>query len=159
MSKLELLIIHCSASREGKELTSADIRREHTSAPPAGRGWNQVGYSDIIHQDGRVENLVPYDGDDIVQPREITNGAVGLNSKSRHVCYIGGLTADGKKSKDTRTPEQANALKNYVYDFLQHHPSAKVLGHNQVAVKDCPCFDVPSWLISIGVNKLNIYSK
>jgi N-acetylmuramoyl-L-alanine amidase len=159
MAKLEYLVIHCTATREGKKITAGDIRRMHTSKPPVGRGWAQVGYADIIHQDGTVENLVPYDDDDIVQPREITNGAIGLNGKARHVSYIGGITSDGKRSKDTRTSEQANALKNYVYDFIAKYPSVKVLGHNQVAAKACPCFDVPSWLISIGINKSNIYSK
>jgi N-acetylmuramoyl-L-alanine amidase len=157
MGKLTILVIHCTASKKGKELTAADIRREHCSPPPAGRGWHQVGYADIIHQDGRLENLVPYDGDDIIQPREITNGVEGFNSEARHVAYIGGLN-EHMKPEDTRTSEQANALKNYVYDFLHVHPRAKVGGHRQFNKnKECPCFDVPSWLMSIGINKSNIY--
>lgn len=158
MAKLELLLIHCTASVEGKELTAADIRREHTSPPPKGRGWGQVGYSDLLHLDGRIENLVPYDNDDIVQPREITNGSVGINGKTRHISYVGGLDIK-LKPKDTRTVGQLTALKNYVYDFLVKHPTAKVAGHNQFAAKACPCFDVPKWLESISVNKSNIYMK
>lgn len=158
MQKLKYLVIHCTATVEGKELTAADIKRMHTSPAPKGRGWKQVGYSDLCHQDGCIENLVPYDDDDIVQPREITNGAVGLNGVARHISYVGGL--DPKlKPKDTRTDAQKIALKNYVYDFLIKYPSAKVLGHNQVAAKACPCFDVPDWLAEIGVNKSNIYNK
>lgn len=158
MKKLELGIIHCTATIEGKEFTGKDIRKMHTSPPPAGRGWGQVGYSDIIHLDGTKENLVHYDDDGIVQPREITNGAMGLNQRARHISYIGGLDKN-LKPKDTRTAEQINTLKNWVYDLIAKNPTVKIGGHNQFAAKACPCFDVPKWLISIGVNKSNIYLK
>ena len=156
MKKLAYLVLHCTATPEGREITAAMIRKMHCSPPPIGRGWKQVGYSDIIHLDGTIENLVPYDGDDFVQPREITNGALGLNGQSRHVVYAGGC--DSKmKAEDTRTEEQTTALKNYVYDMIEKYPQIKVLGHNQVQNKACPSFDVPEWLISIGVNKNNLY--
>ena len=64
--KLTYLIIHCTATPEGREVTSDEIRKWHTSPPPKGRGWKQVGYSDMIHLDGTLENLVPYNNDDIV---------------------------------------------------------------------------------------------
>jgi N-acetylmuramoyl-L-alanine amidase len=156
MNKLKYLMIHCTASQEGKALTADDIRREHTSPPPAGRGWKQVGYADTVLLDGKIVNLVPYDQNDTIEPREITNGSAGMNSETRHISYVGGI--DKKlKPKDTRTEAQKTALEKYVYDFLAKHPTAKVLGHNQVAQKACPSFDVPKWLIEIGINKGNIY--
>lgn len=158
MSKLTYLCIHCTATQEGKELTTGDIVKMHTSPPPKGRGWKQVGYSDMIHLSGVVSNLVPYNEDDIVQPREITNGALGINGLTRHVVYVGGLDHD-LKPKDTRTNGQLLALRNYVFHVLSAHPNIKILGHNQVAAKACPSFDVPTWLKAIGVNDLNIYKK
>ncbi|MFN9111906.1 MAG: N-acetylmuramoyl-L-alanine amidase [Bacteroidota bacterium] len=157
MKQLELLIIHCTSTPEGRPHTGADIRAWHTSAPPKGRGWKQVGYSDLIHLRGTVENLVPYDGDNIVQPREVTNGAVGTNQKARHVCYVGGMSKDRKKAKDTRTLEQLEAMKAYVLKMIAKHPQIKVAGHNQFAVKACPSFDVRAWARSIGVKDENIY--
>lgn len=159
MKKLSYLIIHCTATQEGKELTAEDIKRMHTSPPPKGRGWKQVGYSDMIHLTGEVTNLVPYDGDNIVQPREITNGALGLNGVSRHVVYVGGVERDGKTAKDTRTEKQLLALKNYVLQTIANHPDIEILGHNQVENKACPCFNVPVWLKTIGVNEKNISKK
>lgn len=156
MKKLQYLMIHCTATPEGKDLTGADIKRMHQTPPPNGRGWKVPGYSDVIRLDGRIENLVPYDQDDQVQPREITNGAVGMNAVTRHVSYIGGVDSKGAP-KNTMTDAQETALKNYVYDFLVKYPTAKVLGHNQVATKACPSFNVPKWLISINVQKSNIY--
>ena len=57
MGKLKYLVLHCTATPEGREVTADEIRRWHTSAPPVGRGWKQVGYTDMIHLDGRVERL------------------------------------------------------------------------------------------------------
>jgi len=161
MSKpLTYLVIHCTATPEGRDVTSDEIRRWHTSPPPKGRGWKQVGYADMIHLDGRVENLVPYNDDDIVDVWEITNGASGINSISRHVVYVGGVDAnDVKKARDTRTWLQELAMIKYVKETIARHPNIKVAGHNQFAKKACPSFDVPKWLSAIGIPKKNIYIK
>jgi len=161
MSKpLSYLIIHCTATPEGREVSADEIRRWHTSPKPKGRGWKQVGYSDIIHLDGTVENLVPYNDDDIVDSWEITNGASGINSISRHVVYAGGVSADDvKKAKDTRTWLQELAMITYVKETIARHPNIKVAGHNQFAQKACPSFNVPVWLMAIGVSDKNIYIK
>jgi len=158
-NKLKYLVIHCTATQEGRELTADDIRKMHTSPPPKGRGWKQVGYSDMIHLSGIVSNLVPYNDDDVVQPREVTNGALGLNGVARHVVYVGGVEKDGKTPKDTRTSKQLLALRNYVHHVISAHPHIEILGHNEVAAKACPCFSVPVWLKTIGVEDKNIYKK
>ena len=59
MAKLKYLVLHCTATPEGREVTADDIRRWHTAPVAAGgRGWRQVGYTDLIHLDGTVERLV-----------------------------------------------------------------------------------------------------
>lgn len=157
--KIKYLIIHCTATPEGKEVSAADIRRWHLSPPPAGRGWHQVGYTDLIHLDGKVERLVNNNEDANVDSWEITNGATGQNSFSRHIVYAGGLAKDGKAPKDSRTMAQKEALKKYVFDIINKYPWIQIAGHNQFAAKACPSFDVPLWLRSIGVPQKNIYSK
>lgn len=154
MAKLLYLVLHCTATPEGREVTAADIRRWHTSpVSKGGRGWKQVGYTDIIHLDGSVERLVGNNEDANVDPWEITNGAKGYNSVSRHVVYAGGCTQDGKTPKDTRTPAQLKAMKAYVKDFHKRFPSVRIIGHNEVAAKACPSFDVQKWLKSIGITQ------
>lgn len=98
MSKpLQYLVIHCTATREGREVKSSEIRHWHTDpVSKGGRGWKQVGYTDMIHLDGKVERLVKNNEDALVDPWEITNGAVGYNAISRHVVYVGGLAVDGQ---------------------------------------------------------------
>lgn len=156
--KLIYLVIHCTATPEGRKVTSDDIRSWHLSPAPKGRGWKQVGYSDMIHLDGTIENLVKYNNDNIVDAWEITNGATGINAKSRHVVYVGGTDKSGK-TKDTRTQEQLKTLEDYVRKTIKYYPNILIAGHNQFTTKDCPSFNTVEWLKSIGVSEKNIYKK
>ncbi|WP_165043732.1 N-acetylmuramoyl-L-alanine amidase [Dysgonomonas sp. ZJ709] len=146
MSKnLQYLVIHCTDTPAGRKVSADDIKRWHTSPAPIGNGWSQVGYTDMIHLDGEVERLVDNNEDNTVDPWEITNGAKGINSVSRHIVYVGG------KGGDTRTDAQKKALEDYVKDFHKRFPPVKIIGHNEVAAKACPSFDVQKWLKSIGL--------
>lgn len=190
-NKIKYLVLHCTATRAGQNISSDQIRQWHlgpcknadgtvrymgkdyaaiSGLPPekiggisiyklAGRGWRQVGYSDMIHLDGRIENLVPYNNDDIVDPWEITNGQPGINSMSRHVVYVGGLSADGTQPEDTRTEMQRAVLLGYVKKTIELYPSIKVAGHNQFEKKACPSFSVVQWALAMGIDRKNIYDK
>lgn len=156
---LSLYVIHCAATKANNRLTGADVRKWHTDpVSKGGRGWAVPGYSMVIRTDGTIDSLVAFNEDQWVQYNEITNGAVGFNGVSRHVCYIGGLD-DNMKPKDTRTPQQKQVLKDMVLRAIERHPDIKVLGHYQLQPHKpyCPGFDVPAWLRSIGVKDHNIY--
>lgn len=157
--KLKYLVIHCTATPEGREVSAAEIRDWHTSAPPRGRGWRQVGYSDMIHLTGALTNLVPYNDDDTVDAWEVTNGVKGINGVARHVVYSGGKDRENRFAKDTRTQAQQLAMANYVKQTIAAHPNILVSGHCQFDAGKpyCPGFDVPKWLAAIGVNSKNIY--
>ncbi|WP_108822009.1 N-acetylmuramoyl-L-alanine amidase [Dysgonomonas sp. Marseille-P4361] len=152
-NKLQYLVIHCTATPQGREVTADEIRRWHTSPPPAGRGWRQVGYRRLIHLDGSVSELVANNDDNIVDPWEITNGVAGKNSISQHWVYAGGVALDGKTPKDTRTQAQKDTLETLVKDFNRRFPTVKIVGHNHFAAKACPSFDVQAWLKQIGINQ------
>lgn len=158
MSKLKYLVLHCTATPEGREVSKADIEQWHL----VGRAWSRVGYRDLIQLDGTLVNLHKFDQDDQIDNWEITNGASGFNSFSAHVVYAGGCTATKPKwlkyypAKDTRTPAQLETLELYVKFMIKRHPHIKVIGHNQIAKKACPSFDVPKWLTSICINPNNI---
>ena len=133
MAKLKYLVIHCTATPEGREVSSADIRKWHTSpVSQGGRGWKQVGYTDLFHLQGGVERLVNNNEDAQVDPWEVTNG---------------------KTPKDTRTGCQKKALEKYVKDFHRRFPDVRIVGHNELAAKACPSFDVQKWLKEIGINQ------
>ena len=158
MKKLKYLVIHCTATPEGREVTREDIEQWHLKE----RGWSRVGYSDMIHLDGSLENLVPFDQDNEVDHWEITNGARGYNSLSRHVVYVGGSASEkppGMKyypMKDTRNQKQKDALITYVRYMILRHPDIKVIGHNQISNKACPSFDVAQWLKTYCIPEKNI---
>lgn len=154
MAKLKYLVLHCTATPEGREVSSDEIRAWHTNpVSKGGRGWQQVGYTDLIHLDGEVERLVDNNEDANVDPWEITNGAKGYNSVSRHIVYAGGLASDGKTAKDTRTKAQKQAMETYVKYFHKRFPKVRIIGHREVVAKACPSFDVQAWLKSIGINQ------
>ena len=155
MAQIQYLVIHCTATPEGREVSAAEIRRWHTApVSQGGRGWKQVGYTDMVHLDGRVERLVNNNEDAQVDLWEVTNGAKGYNSMSRHIVYVGGCDKEGKP-KDTRTEAQREALKRYVEDFHARFPQVKIVGHHELNPgKACPSFDVPTWLRSIGIRQV-----
>ena len=154
MASMKYLVLHCIATPEGREVTSGEIRHWHTDpVKKGGRGWKQVGYTDMIHLDGRVERLVRNNEDAEVDPWEVTNGAKGYNTVSRHVVYVGGVSKDGKTAKDTRTEAQLKAMTAYVRDFHERFPQIRIVGHGELpgVKKACPSFDVAAWLRSIGI--------
>lgn len=138
INKVDKIIIHCSATREGAEFTAADIRRWHKA-----QGWQDIGYHYVIRIDGTIEAGRP----------EHMQGAhcKGHNKSSIGVCYIGGIASDGKTAKDTRTEAQKASLLKLVRELKMRYPSATVHGHNEFAAKACPSFDVRKWLAENGL--------
>ncbi len=149
-NELKYLVIHCTATPEHREVKASELREWHTAKPPKGNGWRQVGYTDMLHLSGAWERLTDNNEDGKVDPWEVTNGVAGHNGVSRHIVYVGGLDKQGKP-KDTRTAAQRASLATYVKDFHKKHPTVRIVGHGELAKKDCPCFDVQGWLKSIGI--------
>ena len=137
MRKIDEIIIHCTASKEGQGLHAADIDRMHRA-----NGWNGIGYHYVITLDGKVEKGR---ADDVTGAH-----TVGHNTRSIGVVYVGGLDRNGK-AKDTRTFEQEQALYSLCCELVARHPGARLSGHNQWANKACPCFDVPEWAAFRGL--------
>lgn len=155
MSKpMKYLVIHCTATPEGRDVTGKEIRHWHTApVSKGGRGWRQVGYTDLFRLDGTVERLVDNNEDAQVDNWEVTNGAAGFNSVSRHIVYAGGCDKQ-MKPKDTRTKAQREAMKKYVVDFHRRFPQIRIVGHCELNPKKaCPSFDVQKWLKEIGIKQ------
>ena len=153
MAKIEFLIIHCTATPEGREVSKRDLIQWHKVE----NGWDRLGYSDIIHLDGGLESLTDWNQDEVITNQEMTWGVRGKNSVARHVVYSGGVERGNIRPKDTRTDQQKVSLEAYVKFHILRYPLIKVAGHNQFASKACPSFDVPIWLKSIGVRDENIF--
>lgn len=127
MRNIEHIIIHCSATPEGRNVTTEEIRDWHLD-----RGWSDIGYHFVVELDGSV-----MDGRSVE-----TSGAhaKGYNSNSIGVCYVGGTDGEGQ-AKDTRTNEQIVALYELLVDLKSDYPDATIIGHRDVSDKECPSFD------------------
>lgn len=134
MRKITKIIIHCSATPEGKDFTVQQIRQWHTTPKPKGNGWRDIGYHFVIYRDGSVHPGRPVE--------QIGAHTSGHNANSIGVCYIGGCATDGKTPKDTRTQAQRAALVRLVRELRSQFSGATVHGHNEFAAKACPSFNV-----------------
>ncbi|MGM9675841.1 MAG: N-acetylmuramoyl-L-alanine amidase [Bacteroidaceae bacterium] len=126
MRTITEIIIHCSATPEGRDFTVAHIDRWHRQ-----RGWSGIGYHYVVRPDGTVQEGRPL--------ARAGAHCQGHNAHSIGICYIGGLDARGRP-KDTRTPAQKQALRGLVDRLLRQFPGATVHAHNEYAPKACPCF-------------------
>lgn len=126
---IDEIFIHCAATPEGKDFTVADIRAWHKA-----RGFSDVGYHYIVYRDGRIMLGRPIG--------QVGAHASGHNTGTIGIAYIGGVSADGKTAKDTRTPEQRASLLWLTQQLATKHKVNRVRGHNEVAAKACPSFEV-----------------
>jgi N-acetylmuramoyl-L-alanine amidase len=128
MRKITKIILHSSATPEGREVTVEDIDRWHKE-----RGWSGIGYHYVIDLKGNVHEGRPIE----------RSGAhcKGHNKHSIGVCYIGGVN-QAMKAKDTRTAFQKPAMHNFLMELMAAHEGATLHGHNEFSNKACPSFDV-----------------
>lgn len=148
MNKPEMIVVHCSATREGANFKADDIDKWHRN-----RGFRKIGYHYVIDLDGTIER-----GRD---ENEEGAHATGYNDRSIGICYVGGVEKDGRTAKDTRTPEQKKAMKMLIEDLCARYeragtPIKYVVGHRDLSVdlngdgeiesneymKECPSFNV-----------------
>lgn len=153
MRSISKIIIHCSATPEGKNFSVSEIRRWHLQ-----RGFADIGYHFVIYLDGSVH---------VGRPLQKSGAhCKGQNKNSIGICYVGGLASDGKTPKDTRTDTQKASLVKLITELRQQFPNASVHGHREFtcqrgkyeagfnisecsrectacefASKACPCFD------------------
>lgn len=120
------IIIHCSATEEGRDFTARDIDGWHRA-----RGFRCIGYHWVVRLDGTLERGRG--------EREAGAHCAGQNNRSIGICYIGGLR--GGKPADTRTAAQRATLSSLVEELRRRYPGATVHGHREFAAKACPCFD------------------
>lgn len=128
MRRITEIIIHCSATPEGKDYTVVDIDSWHRT-----RGFNGIGYHYVIYRDGSVHQGRTLD--------KIGAHCKGHNNNSIGVCYIGGVAEDCVTPKDTRTKQQKDSLLCLLKFLKSKYPDAKIYGHRDFSSKACPSFN------------------
>lgn len=140
------IVIHCSATPELRKTdTPKAVDGYHTLPKPRGRGEAVNPYNVIIGYDSAVW-FRRWNNDSVVNRMEISWGSANYNIAFFNICVVGGMSRDMKYAKNTLTEKQDSLLWAVVVDFKKHFPFGFVIGHNQVAPKACPSFDVPKWI-------------
>ena len=128
MRKIDLIVVHCSATRCDKSYPVETLIADH------GKRFGYTGYHYYVTRDGRLyqtrhENLAGAH-------------AKGYNKHSIGVCYEGGLNPQGKPA-DTRTDKQKKTLLGLLCSLKLDYPDAVILGHRDLpnVHKACPCFN------------------
>jgi N-acetyl-anhydromuramyl-L-alanine amidase AmpD len=118
------VIIHCSATPNGRNDQAEDIHRWHKD-----RGWDGIGYHYVITVDGKLQNGRP----------EYWTGshAKGHNTGSIGICMIG---------TDEYNLDQWAILDKLLRKLCCKYNDLKIIGHNEISDKECPGFDVQWWL-------------
>lgn len=141
MRKINLIVLHCSATRETVEYTPEQLERDHRA-----QGFLTAGYNYYIRRSGKVVPMRP--------PELIPAHVKGFNRFSLGVCYEGGLGASGRP-KDTRTEDQKAAIRMLLMLLLDKYPGCRICGHRDLSpdrngdgwitpdewLKACPCFN------------------
>jgi N-acetylmuramoyl-L-alanine amidase len=145
--KINLIVIHCTASPNGVPVPIETIRTWHKA-----RGFSDVGYHYVINVDGTVMNG---------RPEELVGAHVlGFNNHSMGVALVGGLGGPDKLNPGAYSGEQWKALRLLVQDLQLRFPGSTVYGHRDLSpdldgdgevepaewIKLCPCFNVKEWL-------------
>lgn len=142
MRPIDLIVVHCTATPEGKQQTVADITRMHKA-----RGFSTIGYHWLIGINGEIWPARP--------ETQVGAHVENYNRRSIGVSYVGGVKADGKTAKDTRTPAQKASLVKLLKELVVKYPAAKIVGHRDLSpdrnrdgvitpdewIKQCPCFN------------------
>lgn len=132
MRKIDKIIIHCSATPEGRDVKTETIRQWHLK-----RGWSDIGYHYVIELDGTVVPGRPLE--------RIGAHCRGENRSSIGICYVGGVDKE-MTPKDTRTEAQRGALHSLLFDLTDNFAKATIHGHNEFSSKACPSFNVQTEL-------------
>ena len=141
MRKINLVVVHCTATREDDFLSIEGLKRMHLN-----RGFSDVGYHYYIRRNGTIINGRNED--------QIGPHVKGYNKNSMGIAYEGGLDKYGEPT-DTRTEQQKRSLAALIEVVRLKYGEIPVKGHRDLSpdldgdgvvekhewLKECPCFD------------------
>ena len=136
MRRIDLIVIHCTASRPDQHITMEQLDQMHKA-----RGWKCCGYHYYITRDGQLH---------FGRPEEMVGAhARHYNAHSIGICYEGGLDEKGRAA-DTRTPAQKLTLHTLLIAMKADYPNAEIVGHCELPEQRMPSELVRSWLSRDG---------
>ena len=135
MREIKRIIIHCSATPEGRDVSAETIREWHLK-----RGWSDIGYHYVVDIEGCIHGGRPID--------RAGAHVKGHNKDSIGICYVGGVEKERDENgkwvaKDTMTDAQEHAVRELIYAIrMVTDNEISLHGHNEFSAKACPSFKV-----------------
>lgn len=152
MRKIQQIVLHCSATPNGRDVPIEEIDRWHQRRGfERAEGWRKsqnyqlraIGYHYVIRINGLIQSGRHHG--------EIGAHAAGHNQRSIGICMNG---------LDKFTQLQWEALKTLVGTLTHQYPKAVVVGHRDLSpdkdgdgvvergewLKTCPGFQVADWM-------------
>jgi N-acetylmuramoyl-L-alanine amidase len=133
------IILHCTATPEGRPVRVAQIRAWHLA-----RGWNDIGYHYVIGIDGEIWRGRPL--------KLVGAHVAGHNVGTIGIAYVGGDDKDTLQPKDTRNKAQLASLDLLCRELIRVIPTIeRITGHNDYDKgKACPSFKVaPTYIDTV----------
>jgi N-acetylmuramoyl-L-alanine amidase len=127
LKTIDMIVVHCSATPEGRDVSAAEIDAWHRQ-----RGFERIGYHYVVRLNGEVEEGRALN--------EVGAHCVGYNTRSIGVCYVGGTDRAGHP-RDTRTDAQRASLLALLKRLVARFPGVTIHSHRDFAAKACPSFD------------------
>ena len=137
MRKIDMIIVHCSATKKGMDIGISEIDAWHKE-----RGFNGVGYHYVIRRDGVIEFGRKH-GD-------IGAHCKGKNANSLGICLVGGINNMGE-AENNFSDVQFESLGSLLNELVHEYKISQIHGHKDFANKACPCFDVQEFCIEQGI--------
>lgn len=142
MRQIDLIVIHCSATKEDEDFSVDDLRELHVNK----NGWSDIGYHFYYTKDGKEHICRPVE--------KLGAHAKGHNKTSVGLSYEGGLDSSGNPA-DTRNTLQKIAIGRRVSRLREYFGEIPVIGHRDLSpdkngdgtidaserMKQCPCYD------------------
>lgn len=131
MRDINEIIIHCTATPAGRDVSASDIDKWHRQ-----RGFDCIGYHYVIRLDGSLQVGRPLD--------KVGAHCKGHNAHSIGIVYVGGIDENGQYA-DTRTAVQRGTMAVLISFLVRSFSTIKTIsGHRDYAARACPCFDAHS---------------
>ena len=128
MRHIDLIIVHCAATRRDRPFPVTALIRRHA---------DRIGFTAYHYYITRGGATYQTRHEQLVGAH-----AQGYDRHSLGVCYEGGLDERGRPA-DTRTRAQRQSLLRLLRRLRKAHPQAQILGHSDLPGVQgaCPCFD------------------
>lgn len=153
MRAIDLIVVHCSATRPSLDIRAADINRWHKA-----RGWGGIGYHFVITRAGDLDH-----GRHL---GEVGAHVYGHNRTSIGICLVGGVAEDNTQAENNFRPAQFATLRSLLNQLREFYPRTRICGHRDLSpdidgdgiierhewLKMCPSFDVVEWCNAQGID-------